>query len=210
MRNVLFLLVFVNVSFAQEVSLELSRENIILRGIPVPIKATIENTKCKDVIIKSKDAEITKYDDCKFRLTTISKSRELLLSFYKKTGKDTVFVDKKIFRIKDIPRPIPTVAGRGEGEISEETFKSVFSIGRFDCFSEYIHMDFKITEFTIMIVRNNQSIGISRNIGNRASEETKKIIQLVKAGDKVYIVGLKSDYLNEVRELDEIKFDIIE
>ncbi|WP_456439833.1 GldM family protein [Psychroserpens sp.] len=212
MRKLLILLsfLFLNICIAQEVSLELSRENIIMRGITVPIKVTIENIDCKDVIIKSEEAEISKGDGCKFNLVTRTENREIVLNFYKIKRKDTVFVEKKTFRVRDLPKPTPTIAGLEEGEVSIESFKKYFSIARFDSYSEYICMNFKITEYTMMIVRDNQSVGISKNLGNRASEDTKQLIQLAKTGDKVYIVDLKCKVHDEIRELDEIKFDIVD
>ena len=210
MKIVLFLLFAVNMSFTQEVALELSRENVIIRGITNPINLAVENTKCENVVITCEDAKITKYDNCNYSILTNTPSRELQINIFKKKDRDTIFVSKKLLRVKELPNPIPTITGLNGGQISEESFKTIFSLGRFESFSEYIHMDFKITEYTMMVVRDNQSIGISENIGDRASEETKQLINLVKAGDKVYIVDLVCDVLNEIRELDEVKFEITE
>ncbi|WP_298902863.1 GldM family protein [uncultured Psychroserpens sp.] len=208
MRKIWFLILCVQLSFAQEVVLELSLQNIVIRGITNPIRASIENTNCNDVIITSKAAKIERYKDCSFSLVTLSENRELVVNFYKKTGKDSVFVDKRVYRVIDFPDPIPNIAGFREGDISEETFKSYFGIARLNAYSEYVCMDFKMTEYTMMVIRDTTAVGISKNIGNRASEETKKLIALVKPGDQVYITNLKCKVLNEERELDEMKFYI--
>lgn len=197
-------------SFAQEVAIELSQQNLIIRGIQNPLIIALENTKCKNIVLKSELTKITKGNNCSFNLVTSNPSRELTINIFKKKSRDTMFVTKKVFRVKDFPDPIPMIAGFKEGEISEETFKKYFSIGKFYSYSEVVCADFKITEYTMMVVRDNQSIGISENIGDRASEDTKQLINLVKVGDKVYIVDLMCDVLNEIRELDEVKFEITE
>ncbi|MCD2259417.1 GldM family protein [Psychroserpens luteolus] len=208
MTKFLFLLLVVQITFAQEVSLEMSLQNIVIRGISNPIKATIENTKCADVVIKSDAAKIEYYRDCNFNLIPSTERRELVINFYKIKQKDTVFVTKKIYRVIDFPDPIPTLAGIEEGSISEEKFKKHFSIGKFDSYSEYACINFGITSYTMMVVRGTTSVGISKNIGNRASEETKKLIALVKSGDQVYITNLECKVLDQVRLLDDIRFDI--
>nr|WP_321228024.1 GldM family protein [uncultured Psychroserpens sp.] len=210
MKIVLFLLFAVNMSFTQEVALELSRENVIIRGITNPINLAVENTKCENVVITCEDAKITKYDNCNYSILTNTPSRELQINIFKKKTNDTIFVDKKLLRVRKLPDPIPTISGLNEGEVSEETFKIHFSQGRINSYSEYVCISFDVIEYTIIIVRDNNSIGISKNIGDRASEETKQLINLVKAGDKVYIVDLVCDVLNEIRELDEVKFEITE
>lgn len=212
MKTLLILLsvLFLKNSFAQEVSVEFPRENIIFRGIYNPIHITIENTSCENVFVKSVDAELTKHEGCNYNLVTKTINPELTLNIYKLKNNDIIFVDKKVFRVKNIPNPTPTIAGLEEGEISIEGFKKYFSVARFNSYSEYVCMNYKITEYTMMIVRDYQSVGISKNLGNRASEDTKQLIQLAKSGDQVYIVDLKCEVIDEIRELDEIKFDIVD
>ncbi|WP_298759772.1 GldM family protein [uncultured Psychroserpens sp.] len=210
MTKFLFLLLVVQITFAQEVSLEISTQNIVIKGIINPIIANIENTKCTDVVIKSDDAKLiqSEINPCSYNLVTNTNHKELTISFFKKKQKDTVFVDKKIYRVIDFPNPIPTLAGLQEGSISEEKFKTHFSIGKFGAYSEYACIDFDISSYTMMVVRETTSVGISKNIGNRASEKTKQLIALVKPGDQVYISNLECKVLDQVRLLDEIRFDI--
>ncbi|WP_298894969.1 GldM family protein [uncultured Psychroserpens sp.] len=210
MTKFLFLLLVVQITFAQEVSLEMSLQNIVVKGIYNPVEVIIEDTKCTDVIIKSDDAKLiqSEINPCSYNLITNTDHRELTISFFKKKQKDTVFVTKRTYRVIDFPDPIPTLAGIEEGEVSEEKFKKYFSIGKFGAYSEYACIDFNITSYTMMVVRDTTSIGISKNVGNRASEETKKLIALVKSGDQVYITNLECKVLDQVRRLDEIRFDI--
>jgi len=214
MKKLLILLsiLFINTIVAQEVSVELSRENIIIREIYNPLIITVENTSCEDIIVKSDDAEISKNDDgsCKFKLITKTKNRQLFLSIYKTKHKDTLLIDKKGFRVLDLPNPIPTINGLKGGQVSEKIFKTNFSLGKLGSYSEYICMNFSITECTMIIFRNDKFIGQSKNIGHRITNQTKDIMQLAKSGDDVYFFNIKCEILDTIRELDAMKFKIID
>ena len=208
MNRFWFLILVAQTTFAQEVVLEISLQNIVMRGITNPIRASIENTDCNDVIITSNSAKIERFENCNFNLVPLSEERELVLNFLKKTGKDTMFVAKRTYRVIDFPNPIPEIAGIEEGVINENKFKKHFSIGKFSAFSEFACINFTISEYTMMVIRDTSAIGISKNLGNRASEDTKKLITLVQPGDQVYITNLKCKVLGDVRTLDDIRFDI--
>lgn len=214
MKKLLILLsfLFLNISVAQEVSLEVGLQNIIIKGIYNPIKVAIENTKCEDIILKSEDAEIetSTYKGCTYNIVTQTSNPEIIISIYKINSSDTLFITKKNLRVIEIPDPIPTFAGKKGGAISESRFKEVGKIASVRCYSEYIHADFLVSQYTMIVTRGEQVIGMSKNNGNKASDMTKQLIDLTKSGDTVYILDILSKVQDEVRALEKIKFDIVD
>ena len=213
MKRYLYILFLVqSIGFAQEVAIEMTTKNTLFKGVQNPILVTVENTDCKDIIISSENAKIIQSDHnaCANTIVPDTISKVLTINVYKKESKDTILVDKKVYRLLDVPDPILDVSGLTEGEVPKKTFKNRMIHGRM---SSYLDPNiacavFKITEFTLMVIRDQNVIGISKNIGNRATDETKQLVELIKSGDKVYIVDIKCQMLSEIRELDEIKFDI--
>ena len=203
---------FLNICVAQEVSLEVRLQNIIIKGILNPIKVAIENTKCEDVILKSEDAEIetSTYTGCTYNIYSKTSKPELVISIFKANSTDTLFVTKAILRVIDLPNPIPTIALQKGGSISENRFKEMAKTARVECHSEYIHADLQVSQYTMIVTRGEQVIGMSKNIGNRASEKTKELIDLIESGDMVYYIDILSKIQDEIRNLDVIKFEIIE
>jgi len=210
MKKTVFLLslFFLNTIVAQEVFVELSRENNIYRGITIPITIAIENTGCEHVYVRSSNAKLSKRNGCDYNLLTNSLHKTLTLSIYKLKNTDTLFIKKKHFRILDLPNPIPTINGQNGGQISEKLFKSNFSLGKFGSYSEYICMNFPIIECTMIVLRNDQYIGVVKNIGHRVTDQTKKTIKLVNSGDIVYFLNIKCKMQDEIRELNYMKFEI--
>lgn len=210
MRKLFILLsvLFLNISFAQEVSFEVSEQNIIMRGIINPVRVVIENTNCSSVFLKSENANITK-NGCNFNIDTNSLEKELVVNVFEIKKNDTLFIDKAILRIIDIPNPIPTIAGQKGGSISENQFKKIGKTAKVECHSEHVHAGYLVSQYTMIVTRKEQVIGMSKNIGNRASENTKQLIESTKIGDTVYILDILCKVQNNIRELDEIKFEII-
>jgi len=205
-----FIILFFGVTSikAQEVSVELPKENIIIRGITTPLNIIVENLSCEDVHVKSKETEIIKHNNCKYNLITQTASDNLILSIYKVANKDTLLITDKGFRVIDLPNPVASIAGRNSGLITENRFKEITKHARLQCYSEHVHADFRVTNYTMIIVRNEEIIGISKNIGNKATDKTKTLIDLVKSGDTVYILDVFSKIMDKTFESDMIKFEI--
>lgn len=195
-----------NFMWTQEVSIELSRENIIYRGVMNPMKATIEGVDCKSVYLKSIDAVIDK-NGCDFSIIINSEIKEVTIEVYKLQKQDTLFIENKKFRVKDIPFYF-TVAGVSGGNIKLEMFKQIVSLGSFLTYNSYACVDFPISEFKMIILRDNDILGLSQNIGSKSSIETKALIEKIQVGDNVYFIDIKSEILDKVFELETVKFVI--
>ncbi len=213
MNKTLFILFFLclNILLAQEISLENRRDNIMYRGVHNPVSALIENVDCDSIFLKVPDAKILSKRGCFFNIVPISDRKEIDINFYKITNKDTVFIKKRVLRVRDVPNPTFVVAGRNEGKMKVSYFKTL-SIASFNATSDssFFCMSYYVEEFKMIVLRNNTSVGVSKNIGRRASLETKELIQKVKPGDIVYILDIKCEFLNNIVELDPAKFEIIE
>jgi hypothetical protein len=211
MKNFTFLILLCSINlFSQEISLEKTRGNILYRGVHNSVKAIIETTDCDSVYLKSTDAEIIKINNCYFNIVSHSEKKEITINFYQIKNKDTLFVNKQISRLKNIPPPTFMVMGKTEGTIGQKSFRnlkkasfSAFLDDRFAC------MTYKISEFKMIVIRNNKSIGIVENIGHKATLSTKELITKVKAGDTVCFLDMKCKVLNKIVELDPVKFEVI-
>lgn len=206
---IVFFIFFANTIIAQEISIEKTKENILYRGVRNPVKAIIEKVNCSSIILKSDDAEITK-NGCHFNIITSSKKKEIQIEFYNIIDNDTLFVKKSMSRLKDIPNPTFTVSGQTGGRIPVDTFKKL-SHGKFKAYSDssFFCMTFPVSQFKMIITRKDMLIGVSTNISNKATLETKELMKKVQQGDKVYIVDINCKALNKTVELNPVTFKII-
>lgn len=211
MKNFTFLILLCSINlFSQEISLEKTTGNILYRGAHNSVKAIIEAIDCDSVYLKSIDAEIIKYDGCHFNIISHSEKKEITINFYQIKNKDTLFINKQISRLKNIPAPTFSVMGKTEGKIGLKTFKG-FKLASFRAFLDdrFACMTYKISEFKMIVIRDNTSIGIVENIGNKATLTAKELIDKVKSGDTVYFLDIKCKVLNKMMELDSVKFEVI-
>lgn len=195
-----------NSAFAQEVAIELTKENVLIHGITNPLNVVIKNVDCNSIYLTSKDA-ILDNNGCKSSIIPNSEKKELTLSIYKISKNDTVFIKNKVFRVK-LMKPLPALAGFSDGEIKIENLKHL-SFKSLRAYSEYVCTEFQITSCKILFLRNDKPIGISDNYDNKFSIKTKELIKKTEIGDKIYFLDIKCKVLDNIVELDPMKFQII-
>jgi len=95
------------------------------------------------------------------------------------------------FRIKDVPPPIATFAGKASGVISAATAKST---GRLVAELRNFDFDFKytISKFTLYVQKPRQDAVILQSSDDNFSGQVKQVISGLNAGDVVYFLNISA------------------
>lgn len=144
---------------------------------------------------------------------TISKGRDGYIVKVRKPGKCKISVSAgtkamgtKEFRVKKVPDPVATVAGKRGGVIRTAELKAqrkvVAAMENFD-----FDLKFKITGFTISTKTRDGYIIDKRSDNERINSEQKQLLGGLSKGQKVYFEDIKAKGPDgSVRELGTIAF----
>lgn len=210
MKNTLFIIfiAFSNALLAQNVAIELSRENILINHIDNPIIVTVENLDCNQIYIYSKDAQIQQ-TNCKANIRPNGDKKTVSIEVFKINETDTILLDKKNFRTRSI-KPKANFFGHGNGDLKLGVFKNNLNNAKLSAFSEYICVKFEIYNSKMLVIRENKIVGLAQNSNETFSETTKALIQKIKTGDEVYFLDLKCKIMDTFMDLESLKFKIID
>ena len=114
-------------------------------------------------------------------------------------NKDTIQIGLEKFRVTLLPKPIACIGGITTVDSTKLIEKSFLRaaggiianmVSGFD-FEVY----FKIKSFRIIIVKNNDSAIVKDIMGNKFTEEVLNEFINIKSNDRIYIVDIKSTWL---------------
>ena len=200
-------MLFTHVLLGQEIAIELSRENILINDIENPIVVSIENLDCKHIYLYSEDAKIQQYG-CKASILPNTDKKTVQISIFKITETDSSLLTKKRFRTQNI-KPTAQFFGYENGTLKLEVLKNHLNHAKLSAYSEYICVKFKINTSRMLVLRNDNVIGLTQNSNETFSEATKTLLQHIEIGDEIYFLDLKCKIEDTVVNIEPLKFKII-
>lgn len=193
---------------AQTISAELNRANIAYIGIDNPITIMAEGFFCRNLWITAHGAIEITGSGCN-RVVKCKSLGEGIIKVHKIENGDTIFIGKKIIRVKPFPDQEPVLGNinrgtMGDGEIKAQQGVRVPILG-FD-----IEASCQVQTYTLSLMRSGELIASSQNKGGIFEEATKLVLQQVKSGDQVLIDEIMVRYPGELaaREGKDIKITI--
>jgi hypothetical protein len=190
-KLLLALLLFCSISArAQQGAIFLEKMNVFYIGVPNPIKVTVEKYDCRDVVIQMEGARFEPKGLCRFDAYFEKPGRLNLRILVKdaKTKKMKV-VEEYPFRIKFIPDPVASVAGKPFGKLPVEIFKAADSIAtQVQCFD--FDVSFPVTSFNIAVSKDDKEVFASKTTGNKFDEATKNYFDRLATGDTISITNV--------------------
>lgn len=175
---------------AQSFTVSNLKENIVYVGLPNPIKATVENTDDRDVLLTSRDATLTKQEDGTYELM-ISKTGKLEVVVWRKNKKgkfDSLGIS--VFRGKPIPDPEAFVSGIHFGEIS----KNVLTVNS-GVLVQLNNMDicarFKVISFNCIIIYKNGNTKLFPANNALFTDNMKMEFSFLQPGEQVVFCNIK-------------------
>lgn len=212
--NRIFLLILLllanTIVMAQEAAVQLDKENIMYIGVPNPITVVARNTPCTNLIITIDSGEVRDgIDVCKYEVS-VKKPGVSLLKVYKKTKKGKELIATQGIRVRRIPDPVAKLGGIRSGfmyrSILAAQFGIVAGVDNFDICAHYV-----VRHFTIMIIRNKQTIFSKTINAARFDDEVTQQLLKLKGDDAVFvcdIIGMGPDGIS--KNLDPIYIKVTE
>lgn len=206
----LLLLLAKTIVMAQEAAVQLDKENIMYVGVPNPITVVARNTPCSNLTIAIDSGEVRSgFDTCRYEVS-VKKSGISLLRVYKNTKKGKTLIATREIRVKRIPDPVAKLGGIRSGSMKRSILAAqlgiVASIDNFD-----ICAHIAVKHFTIMIIRNKQTIFSKTINAARFDDEVTQQLLKLKGDDAVFvcdIIGMGPDGIS--KNLDPIYIKVIE
>lgn len=176
--KLIFLLLISNITFSQQtIVVSATNMNILYKGIENPITIAVSNYDSKDLIIKLNNGTFKCINKNKGEyVVSPSHTGEAVISVY--LDNDFEYQAKKgsvVFRVKDIPMPIVTIAGKNGGSISKNELISsslMVELKNFD----FNGIRYKIINFQINVLGGDGKRRIESTTGNKLSPSMRKLI----------------------------------
>jgi GldM C-terminal domain len=163
-------------------------ENILYLGIVNPLEALIEKESKNTVILTTDNGSIEKTENSRFVIRPFYKG-VAVVNVCKLVKKDTVIIDKREFRVSALPDPEPYIGANTDGGLVKKKF--IISQGGIRSF---ICCDFEapvqILEYSLLVIRDSSSIGISSNIGARYSDKSINLLNRLQPNDELFVYKL--------------------
>jgi hypothetical protein len=120
---------------------------------------------------------------------------------------DTVFVGRRIFRVKSNPEIIAKIAGKSAGIIQKNELFAQSGIAAVP-FDIECYEGLKISEYSILVIRNDRCISLVHEKGALFTDKVKIILKNLQSNDKVLFFEIQSKRQNSQFELRPIEFTI--
>ena len=217
-KNLILSLIFGVLSsfiYSQNISIKKANANYfessyLISEMENIVSVFIENTKCDDIHITSKNGNVEKMINCNFKILP-KKGRTIKLDIFKITHQDTVFQKTKEIRLKDnfiYKSTIIRSAKTYDSEMSIKEFKDIkFYVGAYP--KGVICYDYNkslITQYRLILLRSNEVIGNHLNSGSEFDQDALKLLQKVKIGDKLHFVDI---YMNNHKRTNEFQLNAL-
>lgn len=194
------------VAQSQRMVVSNARMNVVYLGVPNPINIAVEGYKCDALTIAVDNGKVEMGSDkCSYLIYPEKHGRMSIAISEKKSAKHLGTTE---FRVKQVPDPEATVAGKMGGVISKAVLQAQEGIvTRLTCYD--FDMRFSVTKATIAIIRKGNTIYAESLQGAVFTTKTKKGFQQLVDGDKVLISDIRCQAPDAVmRALNSIEFII--
>jgi hypothetical protein len=123
------------------------------------------------------------------------------VNVYKRRGNDLIFVGETQFRgTYEMPRPTAKIGNQVTGKVNKDTLLNSHITA--DFFKYKINLNYGITSFDIMVIRNKKSLLITTCNGDSISNEAKQMISKeTRSGDQILVYNIYTNsyyFLNQV------------
>lgn len=216
MKKIIFLILLIQhnlFSFGQVFSVASDKLNIIYIGVDNPLTITLENTECKDLVIKTTKGTI-KGDSCRFTFRYDDASQagsKTQISISKRNGNKLIEVGKAEFRLKNIQNPKASVGNYSGGQMHSNLLKAQSCIILY-----YDGFDFGVSRhvesFILSIIRGDSCLYTNiKNNGNVFNSEVINALASIKKGDTVIFKNIICKELHKaIQDIEPIIFYILE
>ena len=162
------------------------RMNVVYMGVDNPISASFSGVPSDKVTVTASSGTLRKTGDGKYILQP-SQAKEVVITATGILPDGKAVSDKKVFRIKPIPKPLGTVRGEYAAKGSAQNLKLVTIGAKFEDFEFDVNLN--VTEFTIIFPGGLGSNVIS---GSKLDDSAQRKADRLKPGDIVRITGIKT------------------
>ncbi|MGB1204204.1 MAG: GldM family protein [Chitinophagales bacterium] len=187
---------------------KISDNNYLYQNFPISFTIKNEENDCEAIYLTSNNGTITK-SKCNYRIIA-NEQRQTDISIFKIIEKDTVFLAKKRFYVKEVPLPTTEVGGKNRGTMKVGEMKAQMGVvARLKYFPvDVVH---KVTKYRILLMRGEKLIGTHWNVGTTFNEEAVALLREIKPKDKVYFVDVYAkNYQHKELKLNAVEFEIVE
>ena len=169
--------------------------NAVYIGLDNPISVAVDGFESGQIYVTVSAECNLKGDSGRYTINPIDprgKVRSIDFSVYviPKNNTDTIFVEKKSFRIKRIPMPTPYFGSKSGGLISRGEIRIVNFISvRLEDFP--FDLRYNVSSFKMIFQPNGGFAQYYTTEGPRLSPEMKMVLNNVQKGDKFIIADIK-------------------
>lgn len=186
-----------------------SKMNVLYIGVDNPIELSAAGVPSNqlNVQLEGGGGEIKKIANGQYniRVTKPTKRNEFVYVSVDADG----LKDRKPFRVKRIPDPIPKLSNHRSGRMKAGEFK--LQTGIYPDLEQFeFDAECKITEYRIVHVLRSGDPIINKNIGGRFTEKSKKIIEGATPSDKFFFENIRCTCPGDdgTRDLGSMLFNI--
>jgi len=173
----------------RSVAVSASKMNVFYIGVDNPVEISAAGVPSEEISVNITGGGTIKKDSkgkYNVRVTTPTRRNEYIYVSIK--AKD--LEDKKPFRVKRIPDPIPKLSNSRSGAMASGVFKVQQGVSpvleNFD-----FDTNCKITGFRLVRSQKRLDPEFSDNIGGKFTEKTKAIIEKARASDKYFFENIR-------------------
>lgn len=177
---------YVVVARPNSATIAADRMNVVYMGVDNPISASFSGVPSDKVTVSASSGTLRKTGDGKYILQP-AQAKEVVITATGVLSDGKTVSDKKVFRIKPIPKPLGTVRGEYAAKGSAQNLKLVTIGARFEDFEFDVNLN--VTEFTIIFPGGLGSNVIS---GSKLDDSAQRKAERLKPGDIVRITGIKT------------------
>lgn len=164
--------------------------NVVYRGIKNPITVSMPGVPSNKINASSSQATLSKVTGTSYEVTPTT-GNELKINVTGEIDGERISSPPVTFRIKNLPRPTPTVRGEVQEGTAVQMPRNALKVSPIGATFE--NFDFDITpvvkRFTLSIP-GQPSVVIN---GNRLDQRAQGLLDLARAGDIVQIFDIKAD-----------------
>ena len=165
--------------------------NVVYRGVQNPM--TISFAGVPDNKVNASGSGLSKANGIGKYTMSPSTGREVTINVTAKLDDGSTASDKAVFRIKDIPKPSGSIAGKSEGSLP----KNNIEIGTVKAVLEDFDFDLPLTVTSFKFKVPGQAT--VRVQGSKLSSQAKQALRKARRGDAVQIFDIKSKAASGVR-----------
>ena len=165
------------------VAIDLTKMNVLYRGVENPAVIMASNTAASDVTATCNNGTIKKSND--LFILSPTKLGACIVTVFVKGAK----VGTREFRVKDLPDPVTKAGGLMGGETTKNFLTNVNSLNAELNGSDF-EFKFKMTSFVLTVIQNGKTVS-KKTEGNLISAEQKALLADLVPGAKVIFENIK-------------------